>query len=95
MTNQDVGAGDAAEPQVLHGSLLELDVSVTQLAVGAKDVLDGGFNLWKQVDELDVGGQQQRTSRHRAQVEFGVQKVELDQRTGWKRTKNSQSECQQ
>lgn len=85
MTNQDVSAGNAAEPQVLHGSLLELHVCIAQLAVGAQDVLDGGFDLRKQVDELDVGRQQQGPSRHRAQVEFGVQKVELDQRTGSRR----------
>lgn len=82
LTNQDVSAGNAAEPQVLHGSLLKLDVSVAELAVGAQDILDRGFDLWKQVNELDVGGQQQRPSRHRAQVKFGVQKVELDQRAG-------------
>lgn len=91
MTNQDVGAGNAAEPQVLHGPLLELHVGVAQLAVRAQDVLDGGFNLWEQVDELDVGGEQQRPSRHRAQVELGVQKVELDERTGGKSTKNIRS----
>lgn len=93
VTNQDVSAGNAAEPQVLHGSLLELHVGVAQLAVGAQDVLDGGFDLGEQVDELDVGGEQQRPSRHRAQVEFGVQEVELDQRTGRKRAENDQSVC--
>lgn len=94
VTNQNVSAGNAAEPQVLYSSLLELDVSVAQLAVGAQDILDGGFDLWEQVDELDVCGQQERPSRHRAQVEFGVQKVELDQWTGRKSTTNVQSECQ-
>lgn len=89
LTNQDVSAGNAAEPQVLHGSLLQLHVSVAELAVGAQDVLDRGFDLWKQVDELDVGGQQERPSRHRAQVKFGVQKVELDQRAGRGRDKHA------
>lgn len=80
LTHQDVGAGDAAEPQVLDGSLLKLHVGVAKLAVRAQDVLDGGFHFWKQVDELDVRRQQQRPSRHRAQVELGVEEIELDQR---------------
>lgn len=79
-THQDVGAGDAAEPQVLHGALLQLHVGVPQLAVGAQHVLDGGFDLGEQVDELDVGGQQEGPGRDGAQVELGVEEVELDQR---------------
>lgn len=93
LTNQYVSAGDAAEPQVLHSSLLEFHVSVAQLAVGAQDILDGGFDLWKQVDELDVGGQQQRPSRHRAQVEFGVQEVELDQRAAGEKMNMQRGQC--
>lgn len=91
VTNQDVGAGNAAEPQVFHGSLLQLHVSVAQLAVRAQHVLDGSFDLGKQVDELDVGGQQQGPSWHRAQVELGVQEVELDQRTKRTSSKNNQT----
>lgn len=64
LTNQYVSAGDAAEPQVLYSSLLELHISITELTVRAQDVLDGGLHLWKQVNELDVGGQQQSTSWH-------------------------------
>jgi len=80
LTHQYVGAGDAAELQVLDGSLLELHVGVAELAVGAQDLLDRGLHFGKQVDELDVGRQQQRPSRHGAQVELGVEEVELDQR---------------
>lgn len=78
-TNQNIGAGDGRELQIFHGSLLQLHVRVSDLAVAAQHLLDGSLGLWEQVDELDVGRQQQRTSRHRAQVEFGVEQVELDQ----------------
>lgn len=33
LTNQYVSAGDATEPQVLHSSLLKLNISITELAV--------------------------------------------------------------
>lgn len=72
VTNQYVSAGDAAEPQVLDSSLLKLHVSVAELAVWAQDILDRGLYFWKQVNELDVGRQQQCPSWHRAQVELGV-----------------------
>lgn len=80
ITDQYICAGNAAEPQVLNGSLLKLHVSVAELAVWAQDVLDGGLHFWKQVNELDVGRQQQCPRRHRTQVELGVEKVKLDQR---------------
>lgn len=82
MAHQYVCAGDTAEPQVLHSSLLKLHISISELAVRAQDTLDGGLHLRKQVDELDVGRQQQRSGWNGAQVELGVQKVELDQRAG-------------
>lgn len=78
-TDQNVGAGDGGELQVFDGSLLQLHVRVPDLAVAAQHLLDGGLGLWEQVDELDVGRQQQRTSGHGAQVELGVEQVELDQ----------------
>ena len=81
-THQYVGAGDAAEPEVLDGALLQLHVRVAELAVGAQHLLDGGLHLGEQVDELDVGRQQQGPRGHRAQVELGVEELELHQRTG-------------
>lgn len=87
-TNQYVRTGDAAEPQVLHRSLLKLHVSVAKLAVGAEDILDRAFHFWEQVDKLDVGRQQQSSCRHGAQVELGVEKIELDQRAEGKEHTN-------
>lgn len=80
IADQYIGAGDAAEPQVLYGSLLQLYVGVAELAVWAQDVLNGGLHLREQVDELDVGRQQERTRRHGAQVELRVEEIELNQR---------------
>lgn len=77
--HQDVGAGYGAQPQVLHGPLLQLHVRVLQLAVAAQHVLDGGLHLREEVHELDVGGQEERSGGHAAQVELGVQQVELRQ----------------
>ena len=81
-TDQDVGAGDGGQLEVLDGALLQLHVRVADLAVGAQHLLDGGLGLGEQVDELDVGRQQQGPRGHRAQVELGVEEVELDQRAG-------------
>ena len=39
------------------------------------------FDLLKEVDELDVCGQQKLSGWHRAMVELGVQKFKLRQRT--------------
>ncbi|TNN34192.1 hypothetical protein EYF80_055642 [Liparis tanakae] len=78
-TNQDVSASNGRELQVLDSPLLQLHVGVADLAVAAQHLLDGGLGLWEQVDKLDVSGQQQGASRHRAQVELGVEQVELDQ----------------
>lgn len=79
---QDVRAGDRAEPQVLHGPLLQLHVRILQLAVTAQHILDGGLHLRKEVHELDVGGQEERPGGDAAQVELRVQQVELDQGAG-------------
>lgn len=76
-SDQDVGAGHRAEGEVLHGSLLQLHVSIAQLGAGPQHGLDGGLGLGEEVDELDVGGQQQRPRRHAAQVELGVEQGEL------------------
>lgn len=78
--HQDVSAGDSTQPQVLHGPLLQLHISILQLAVTAQHVLNGSLYLWKEVHELDVGGQQECPSGDAAQVELGVEQVELDQR---------------
>lgn len=78
--HQDVSAGDSTQSQVFHSPLLQLHVCVLQLAVAAQHVLNGGLYLWKEVHELDVGGQQEGPSGDAAQVELGVEQVELDQR---------------
>lgn len=54
-TNQDIGASNRRQLQVLHGALLQLNVRVADLTVAAEHLLDGGLGLWEQVDELDVG----------------------------------------
>lgn len=78
--HQDVSAGDGTQPQVLHSTLLQLHICILQLAVTAQHVLNGSLYLWKEVHELDVGGQQECPSGDAAQVELGVEQVELDQR---------------
>lgn len=83
-THQDISAGDGRKFQVLDSTLLQLHIRVADLAVAAQHLLDGGLGLREQVDELDVGRQQQGAGRHRAQVELGVEKVELDQGAGSK-----------
>lgn len=84
-SHQDIGAGDGAEPQVLDRTLLQLHVGILQLAVTAQHVLDGALHLREEVHELDVGGQEKRPGGHAAQVELGVQKVELGQgAAGWR-----------
>lgn len=80
-SHQYVSAGYTAEPQVLDSPLLELYVSVTELAVWPQNILDCSLHFWKQVNELDVSREQQSPSWNRAQVELGVEKVELNQWT--------------
>lgn len=76
-SDQDVRAGHGAEGEVLDGALLQLHVGVAQLGAGPQHALDGGLGLGEEVDELDVGGQQQGPRGHAAQVELGVQQREL------------------
>lgn len=78
--HQDVGAGNSTQSQVLHSPLLQLHICILQLAVTAQHVLNGSLYLWKEVHELDVGGQQECPGGDAAQVELGVEQVELDQR---------------
>lgn len=78
--HQDISAGNSTQSQVLHSPLLQLHICVLQLAVTAQHVLNGSLYLWKEVHELDVGGQQECPSGDAAQVELGVEQVELDQR---------------
>lgn len=89
-SDQDVGAGHRAEGEVLDGALLQLHVSVAQLGAGPQHALYGGLGLREEVDELDVGGQQQGPCGHAAQVELGVQQGELHRgaagRWGWSAT---------
>lgn len=40
------------------------------------------LDLWEQIDEFHIGGQQQRPGANRAQVVFAVQQFELDGGTG-------------
>lgn len=76
-SDQNIGAGYGAEGEVLHGPLLQLHVSIAQLGASTQNTLDGGLGLREEVDELDVGGQQQSAGGHAAQVELGVQQREL------------------
>lgn len=78
--HQDVRAGNSTQPQVLHSPLLQLHICILQLTVTAQHVLNGSLYLWKEVHELDVGGQQECPGGDAAQVELGVEQVELDQR---------------
>lgn len=78
-TNQDIGARNRRKLEILDSTLLQFNIRVADLAVTAQHLLDGGLGFWEQVDKLDVGRQQQCTSGHRAQVELGMKKVELDQ----------------
>ena len=81
-SHQDVSAGDGRQFEVFHGTLLQLYVRVADLAIGAQHLLDGGLGLREQVDELDVGREEQGACGHRAQVELGMKQVELHQRAG-------------
>ncbi|KAG7239622.1 hypothetical protein INR49_028774, partial [Caranx melampygus] len=67
------GNGGISSKTVACGGTEGLYVSIAELAVRPQHVLDRGLHLWKQVNELDVGRQQQRPSRHRAEVELGVE----------------------
>lgn len=72
-SDQNIGAGYGAEGEVLHCPLLEFHIGIAELGAGTQHSLDGGLGLREQVDELDIGGQQQGTGGHAAQVELGVQ----------------------
>lgn len=72
-SDQNISAGYRAEGEVLHCPLLELHIGIAQLGPGTQNALDGGLGLGEEVDELDVGGQEQGTGGHAAQVELGVQ----------------------
>lgn len=75
---QYIGAGDAAEAQVLDSTLLQLHVSVTQLTVWTKHLLYGALHLGEKVDELDVSRKEQSPSGNWTQVELGVEEVKLN-----------------
>lgn len=72
-SDQNISAGYRAEGEVLHCPLLELHIGIAQLGPGTQNALDGGLGLGEEVDELDVGGQEQGAGGHAAQVELGVQ----------------------
>ena len=71
-----------AELKVFGRSLLQLGVCATQVAVLLEDVLDLRLDLGEQVDELDVGGEQQSSGHRWAQVVLWVQQLELHRRGG-------------
>ena len=76
-----VRAGDGGQFEVLHGSLLQLYIAVSDLTVTAQHLLDGGFGLREQINELYIGRQEKSTRGHRTQVELRVQEVKLNQWT--------------
>lgn len=71
-SDQDIRAGHGAEGEVLDSALLQLHIRIAQLGASPKHTLDGSLGLREEVDELDVGGQQQGPCGHAAQVELGV-----------------------
>ena len=50
--------------------------------------LDLRLDFGKEVDELDVSGQEELSGVETAQVELGVQQLELHDRTKWEKRSN-------
>ena len=67
-THKNVSRCNNTELQVFRSSLLKFSVGAPQIVVGAEYILNQVLNLWKEVDKLDVGGQQKGPSISGTQV---------------------------
>ena len=73
LTYQYIRGGYGSQLKVLYGPLLKLLTAISRLTVRGQDLLDLRLDLREQVDELDVGRENQRSRWNGTQVELGME----------------------